>query len=105
MSVLLLIEYSLEVASGKGFCKDLAKDYYRIGGSWECWEAAVGQGGVPQSCSAPSAFPTKENWNSEQMGPALGFPLGQGCVGLLEINVEPREVFISEDQPKLCSTL
>lgn len=31
MSVLLLIEYSLEVASGKGFCKDLDKDYYRIG--------------------------------------------------------------------------
>ncbi|XP_009917981.1 lysosomal-associated transmembrane protein 5 isoform X2 [Haliaeetus albicilla] len=30
MSVLLLIEYSLEVASGKGFCKDLDKDYYRI---------------------------------------------------------------------------
>ncbi|KAM4757895.1 lysosomal-associated transmembrane protein 5 isoform 1-T1 [Cyanocitta cristata] len=30
MSVLLLIEYSLEVANGKGFCKDLAKDYYRI---------------------------------------------------------------------------
>ncbi|NXP13278.1 LAPM5 protein, partial [Thinocorus orbignyianus] len=29
MSVLLLIEYSLEVASGKGFCKDLDKDYYR----------------------------------------------------------------------------
>ncbi|KAM6045201.1 PREDICTED: lysosomal-associated transmembrane protein 5 [Chlamydotis macqueenii] len=31
MSVLLLIEYSLEVASGKGFCKDLGKDYYRVG--------------------------------------------------------------------------
>ncbi|XP_066191594.1 lysosomal-associated transmembrane protein 5 isoform X3 [Sylvia atricapilla] len=30
MSVLLLIEYSLEVANGKGFCKDLGKDYYRI---------------------------------------------------------------------------
>ncbi|NWX20033.1 LAPM5 protein, partial [Aegotheles bennettii] len=30
MSVLLLIEYSLEVASGKGFCKALDKDYYRI---------------------------------------------------------------------------
>ncbi|NXU23584.1 LAPM5 protein, partial [Thalassarche chlororhynchos] len=30
MSVLLLIEYSLEVASGRGFCKDLDKDYYRI---------------------------------------------------------------------------
>ncbi|NWU65444.1 LAPM5 protein, partial [Pterocles burchelli] len=30
MSVLLLIEYSLEVSSGKGFCKDLDKDYYRI---------------------------------------------------------------------------
>ncbi|NWV30522.1 LAPM5 protein, partial [Origma solitaria] len=30
MSVLLLIEYSLEVANGKGFCKDLDKDYYRI---------------------------------------------------------------------------
>ncbi|NXC14273.1 LAPM5 protein, partial [Corythaeola cristata] len=30
MSVLLLIEYSLEVARGKGFCKDLDKDYYRI---------------------------------------------------------------------------
>ncbi|NWW18737.1 LAPM5 protein, partial [Falcunculus frontatus] len=30
MSILLLIEYSLEVANGKGFCKDLAKDYYRI---------------------------------------------------------------------------
>ncbi|KFQ46897.1 Lysosomal-associated transmembrane protein 5, partial [Nestor notabilis] len=30
MSILLLIEYSLEVASGKGFCKDLDKDYYRI---------------------------------------------------------------------------
>ncbi|NXH19021.1 LAPM5 protein, partial [Bucco capensis] len=30
MSVLLLIEYSLEVAGGKGFCKDLNKDYYRI---------------------------------------------------------------------------
>ncbi|XP_062450128.1 lysosomal-associated transmembrane protein 5 isoform X1 [Rhea pennata] len=30
MSVLLLIEYSLEVASGKGYCKDLDKDYYRI---------------------------------------------------------------------------
>ncbi|NXK99506.1 LAPM5 protein, partial [Mesembrinibis cayennensis] len=30
MSVLLLIEYSLEVASGKGFCKDLDKDYYKI---------------------------------------------------------------------------
>ncbi|NXE24797.1 LAPM5 protein, partial [Ardeotis kori] len=31
MSVLLLIEYSLEVASEKGFCKDLGKDYYRVG--------------------------------------------------------------------------
>ncbi|NXF91313.1 LAPM5 protein, partial [Eubucco bourcierii] len=30
MSVLLLIEYSLEVVGGKGFCKDLDKDYYRI---------------------------------------------------------------------------
>ncbi|XP_027549808.1 lysosomal-associated transmembrane protein 5 [Neopelma chrysocephalum] len=30
MSVLLLIEYSLEVSNGKGFCKDLPKDYYRI---------------------------------------------------------------------------
>ncbi|XP_033375541.1 lysosomal-associated transmembrane protein 5 [Parus major] len=30
MSVLLLIEYSLEVANGKGFCKDLDKDSYRI---------------------------------------------------------------------------
>uniref|UniRef100_A0A8C4J3H9 Lysosomal protein transmembrane 5 n=1 Tax=Dromaius novaehollandiae TaxID=8790 RepID=A0A8C4J3H9_DRONO len=30
MSVLLLIEYSLKVASGKGHCKDLDKDYYRI---------------------------------------------------------------------------
>ncbi|XP_058675765.1 lysosomal-associated transmembrane protein 5 isoform X2 [Ammospiza nelsoni] len=30
MSILLLIEYSLEVANGKGFCKDLEKDYYRI---------------------------------------------------------------------------
>ncbi|KAF1412150.1 Lysosomal-associated transmembrane protein 5, partial [Spheniscus magellanicus] len=30
MSVLLLIEYSLEVASRKGFCRDLDKDYYRI---------------------------------------------------------------------------
>ncbi|NWT05442.1 LAPM5 protein, partial [Mionectes macconnelli] len=30
MSVLLLIEYSLEVSNGKGFCKDVAKDYYRI---------------------------------------------------------------------------
>ncbi|XP_063275019.1 lysosomal-associated transmembrane protein 5 isoform X1 [Prinia subflava] len=30
MSVLLLIEYSLEVANGKGFCRDLDKDYYRI---------------------------------------------------------------------------
>ncbi|XP_064028587.1 lysosomal-associated transmembrane protein 5 isoform X1 [Pogoniulus pusillus] len=30
MSVLLLIEYSLEVAGGKGFCNDLDKDYYRI---------------------------------------------------------------------------
>ncbi|NWI46033.1 LAPM5 protein, partial [Picathartes gymnocephalus] len=30
MSVLLLIKYSLEVANGKGFCKDLDKDYYRI---------------------------------------------------------------------------
>lgn len=30
MSVLLLIEYSLEVANGKGFCKDQDKDYYRI---------------------------------------------------------------------------
>ncbi|XP_004947735.1 lysosomal-associated transmembrane protein 5 isoform X2 [Gallus gallus] len=30
MSILLLIEYSLEVASGKGYCKDLSKDYYRI---------------------------------------------------------------------------
>lgn len=39
MSVLLLIEYSLEVANGKGFCKDLDKDYYRIGGSWQGWEA------------------------------------------------------------------
>ncbi|KGL73721.1 Lysosomal-associated transmembrane protein 5, partial [Tinamus guttatus] len=29
VSVLLLIEYSLEVASGKGYCKDLDKDYYR----------------------------------------------------------------------------
>lgn len=40
MSVLLLLEYSLEVASGKGFCKDLDKDYYRIGRSPGCWEAA-----------------------------------------------------------------
>ncbi|NWX33372.1 LAPM5 protein, partial [Notiomystis cincta] len=30
MSILLLIEYSLEVANGKGFCKDLGKDYYKI---------------------------------------------------------------------------
>ncbi|NWV31888.1 LAPM5 protein, partial [Grantiella picta] len=30
MSVLLMIEYSLEVSNGKGFCKDLDKDYYRI---------------------------------------------------------------------------
>ncbi|NXC66082.1 LAPM5 protein, partial [Anhinga anhinga] len=30
MSILLLIEYSLEVASGRGFCKDLDKDYYKI---------------------------------------------------------------------------
>ncbi|NXX83128.1 LAPM5 protein, partial [Urocolius indicus] len=30
MSVLLLIEYSLEVTSRKGFCKDLDKDYYRL---------------------------------------------------------------------------
>ncbi|NWH45026.1 LAPM5 protein, partial [Fregata magnificens] len=30
MSVLLLIEYSLEVAGGRGFCKDLDKDYYKI---------------------------------------------------------------------------
>ncbi|NWV05464.1 LAPM5 protein, partial [Ptilonorhynchus violaceus] len=30
MSVLLLIEYSLEVSNGKGFCKDLDKDSYRI---------------------------------------------------------------------------
>ncbi|XP_065600464.1 lysosomal-associated transmembrane protein 5 isoform X2 [Cyrtonyx montezumae] len=30
MSILLMIEYSLEVASGKGYCKDLSKDYYRI---------------------------------------------------------------------------
>ncbi|NWV73477.1 LAPM5 protein, partial [Dasyornis broadbenti] len=30
MSILLLIEYSLEVANGKGFCKDLGTDYYRI---------------------------------------------------------------------------
>lgn len=41
MSVLLLIEYSLEVASGKGFCKDLDKDYYRIGRSPRCWKAAM----------------------------------------------------------------
>lgn len=40
MSVLLLIEYSLEVARGKGFCKDLDKDYYRIGRSLGCWKAA-----------------------------------------------------------------
>jgi len=39
MSVLLLIEYSLEVASGKGFCKDLDKDYYRTGRSRGCWKA------------------------------------------------------------------
>ncbi|NXJ84411.1 LAPM5 protein, partial [Trogon melanurus] len=30
MSILLLIEYSLEVAGGKGFCKNLDKDYHRI---------------------------------------------------------------------------
>ncbi|KAM9369790.1 lysosomal-associated transmembrane protein 5 [Phaethornis superciliosus] len=30
MSILLLIEYSLEVASGKGFCQALEKDFYRI---------------------------------------------------------------------------
>ncbi|XP_017685999.1 PREDICTED: lysosomal-associated transmembrane protein 5 [Lepidothrix coronata] len=30
MSVLLLIEYSLEVSNGKGFHKDLPKDYYGI---------------------------------------------------------------------------
>ncbi|KAM7029317.1 lysosomal-associated transmembrane protein 5 isoform 1-T1 [Acridotheres tristis] len=31
MSILLLIEYSLEVANGKGFCKDLnTSDYFRI---------------------------------------------------------------------------
>ncbi|XP_015739212.1 lysosomal-associated transmembrane protein 5 isoform X1 [Coturnix japonica] len=29
MSLLLLIEYSLEVASRKGYCKDLGKDYYK----------------------------------------------------------------------------
>lgn len=59
MSVLLLIEYSLEVANGKGFCKDLDKDYYRIGGSWECWEAAVGLGGIPQSCLYSLPCPSK----------------------------------------------
>ncbi|NXL66794.1 LAPM5 protein, partial [Chordeiles acutipennis] len=37
MSVLLLIEYSLEVASGKGFCKDLDKDYYRIADVVTCF--------------------------------------------------------------------
>ncbi|XP_067386842.1 lysosomal-associated transmembrane protein 5 [Emydura macquarii macquarii] len=30
MSVLLLIEYSMEVATGKGYCKALDKDYYVI---------------------------------------------------------------------------
>ncbi|NXU76218.1 LAPM5 protein, partial [Oreotrochilus melanogaster] len=30
MSILLLVEYSLEVASGKGFCQALEKDFYRI---------------------------------------------------------------------------
>lgn len=30
MSVLLLIEYSMEVATGKGYCKVLDKDYYVI---------------------------------------------------------------------------
>ncbi|NWH82444.1 LAPM5 protein, partial [Piaya cayana] len=37
MSILLLIEYSLEVASGKGFCKDLGKDYYRIADVVTCF--------------------------------------------------------------------
>jgi len=40
MSILLLIEYSLEVASGKGYCKDLSKDYYRIGRWSGCWKGA-----------------------------------------------------------------
>ncbi|KYO48114.1 lysosomal-associated transmembrane protein 5 [Alligator mississippiensis] len=30
MSLLLLIEYSMEVAIGRGFCKDLTKDYYKV---------------------------------------------------------------------------
>lgn len=44
MSILLLIEYSLEVASGKGFCKDLDKDYYRVGRLQGCWKAARDRG-------------------------------------------------------------
>lgn len=47
MSILLLIEYSLEVANGKGFCKDLDKDYYRIGGSWECREGSLSPALLP----------------------------------------------------------
>ncbi|XP_023796689.1 lysosomal-associated transmembrane protein 5 [Cyanistes caeruleus] len=53
MSVLLLIEYSLEVANGKGFCKDLDKDSYRIGGSWECWQ------GSPSAALLPLPSPPK----------------------------------------------
>lgn len=86
MSILLLIEYSLEVANGKGFCKDLDNNYYRIGGSWECWEAAVGQRRIPQNCIAFSAFSIKEfgilgQKLRKEFRLSLGFALGRGCVG------------------------
>ena len=114
MSVLLLIEYSLEVASGKGFCKDLDKDYYRIGRSLGCWKAAR-VCGVEREPNVLhwSLFFVKENWKlvfradgpkaqtqRQNLGSKdLDFCLGRGCVGFSETNVEPREVvFISVDQ-------
>lgn len=75
MSVLLLIEYSLEVASGKGFCKDLDKDYYRIGRSAGCWEAAkvCGVEKKPKVLQWFLCFSSKKtgNQHSAQMGQKL----------------------------------
>ncbi|NXA00791.1 LAPM5 protein, partial [Nesospiza acunhae] len=69
MSVLLLIEYSLEVANGKGFCKDLDKDYYRIGGSWTAGKQLRGREGSLSLACLPLPFPSKslEFWMRERL--------------------------------------
>lgn len=115
MSVLLLIEYSLEVASGKGFCKDLDKDYYRIGRLPGCWKAARVHGverepkvlhwslflfhqrkletGIHNRWA--KAQTQRQNLGSKD----LDFVLGFGCVGFLETSKELREVVFHSDSP------